>query len=425
MGRGLDALKRFFTPGRDHPAFGALELFKYIGPGLLVTVGFIDPGNWAANIGAGSQFGYALLWVATASTIMLIALQHNAAHLGIATGLCLSEATTKHMRPWLSRGLLLTAVAAAGSTALAELLGGAIALQMLFGMNVKLGAVLMAILVAVMLLTNSYKKLERWIIGFVSLIGVAFIIELSLADVDWVAAAKGFVTPSFPSGSILIIVGVLGAVVMPHNLFLHSEVIQSRQWNLQDEKVIEKQLKYEFADTLFSMIAGWAINGAMIIMAAATFFANKTPVEELQAASATLAPLLGPMAALVFAIALLLAGFASSVTAGVAGGSIFAGIFGEPYDIKDKHSKAGVALTLGLGLVMILVTGDPFKTLILSQVALSIQLPFTIFPLIYLTSSKKVMGCHANGPWAKALLVLIGLFVCVLNAILLATIAKA
>ena len=419
-----ETVKDFFKIGKDHPALGALELFKYIGPGLLVTVGFIDPGNWAANIGAGSEFGYALLWVVTISTIMLIALQHNAAHLGIVSGLCMSEAATKYMKPWLSRLLLLTAVGAAISTALAELLGGAIAINMLFSVPIKMAAIIMTAVVVTMLLTNSYKKLERWIIGFVSLIGIAFIFELWLAKVDWPATLKGLVTPSFPHGSLMIIVGVLGAVVMPHNLFLHSEVIQSRQWNLKDEGVINRQLKYEFADTLFSMIVGWAINGAMIVMAAATFFVSGTKVDELQMASATLAPLLGKSASLVFAIALLLAGFASSITAGVAGGSIFAGIFGEPYDIKDRHSKVGVALTLGLGLALIFVATDPFKSLIYSQVVLSLQLPFTIFPLIWLTSSKKIMGSHANGPFTKSVLILTGIFVTVLNLLLLASIAQ-
>ncbi len=416
------SLKDFFRIGADHPALGALELFKYIGPGLLVTVGFIDPGNWAANLAAGSEFGYTLLWVVTVSTIMLIALQHNAAHLGIVTGLCISEAATKHMRPLLSRLILGSAVLAAVSTALAEILGGAIALNMLFHLPIKLGALLTGAFAATMLLTNSYKKLERWIIGFVSVIGLAFIFELSLVEVPWGTALKSLFTPSFPEGAMTIIVSVLGAVVMPHNLFLHSEVIQSRQWNLKDEAVIDRQLKYEFADTLISMVVGWAINAALIILAAATFFAQGTKATELQDASATLAPLLGNYAALVFAIALLCAGFASSITAGVAGGSIFAGIFGEPYDISDKHSKAGVALTFGFGILAIFLLGNPFKSLIYSQVVLSLQLPFTIFPLIYLTSSERIMGRHRNGPFTKSVLWSIGIFVTILNIMLLASI---
>ena len=258
---------------KDHkPAYGALDIFKYIGPGLLVTVGFIDPGNWAANIATGSQFGYSLLWIVSLSTIMLIILQHNVAHLGIATGLCLSEAATIYLKPWVSKSVLSFAVLASVATSLAEILGGAIALNMLFKVPVKIGAVLVTIFVIIMLFSNSYKKIETWIIGFVSIIGLSFLYELFLVKVDWIQAGISWVKPSFPEGSILLIMSVMGAVVMPHNLFLHSEIIQSRQWNLQDEKIIKRQLRFEFADTLFSMIIGWAINSAMILLAAAAFF---------------------------------------------------------------------------------------------------------------------------------------------------------
>jgi manganese transport protein len=212
---------------------------------------------------------------------------------------------------------------------------------------------------------------------------------------------------------------VLGAVVMPHNLFLHSEVIQSRQWNLQDDAVIRKQLKYEFLDTLFSMIIGWAINSAMILVAAATFFAGGLHVSELGQAQQMLKPLLGSAASVVFAIALLFAGISSSITAGMAGGSIFAGMYKEPYDIKDDHTKLGVALTLILSAVVIFFIKDPFKGLIYSQMFLSIQLPISIFLQIYLTSSKKVMGKHANSLRNKILLGVIGLIVAGLNVALL------
>ena len=293
---------------KDHtPSYGALDIFKYIGPGLLVTVGFIDPGNWAANIATGSEFGYTLLWVVSLSTIMLIVLQHNVAHLGIATGLCLSEAATIYLKPWISKSVLSFAVLASVSTSLAEILGGAIALNMLFDVPIKLGALLVTIFVMIMLLSHSYQKIEKWIIGFVSIIGLSFLYELFLIKVDWAQAGVSWVLPSIPKGSILLIMSVLGAVVMPHNLFLHSEIIQSRQWNLQDEKIIKKQLKFEFADTLFSMIIGWAINSAMILLAAATFFSNNQKVTELPQAEKLLEPLLGANASAVFAVALLFA----------------------------------------------------------------------------------------------------------------------
>ncbi len=411
----LEDLKR-----KDHKRYlGGLDVFRYIGPGLLVTVGFIDPGNWASNFAAGSEFGYSLLWVVTLSTIMLIVLQHNVAHLGIVTGLCLSEAATKYTPSWVSRPLLGTAVLASISTSLAEILGGAIALQMLFDIPIIWGAVLTTAFVVIMLFTNSYKKIERSIIAFVSVIGLSFIYELFLMKIDWPLAVQGWVTPSFPQGSMLIIMSVLGAVVMPHNLFLHSEVIQSHEYNKKDDASIRKVLKYELFDTLFSMIVGWAINSAMILLAAATFFKSGIQVEELQQAKSLLEPLLGSNAAIIFALALLMAGISSTITSGMAAGSIFAGIFGESYHIKDSHSQVGVVLSLGIALLLIFFIGDPFKGLLISQMVLSIQLPFTVFLQVSLTSSHKVMGQYANSKWSTFVLYAIAVVVTVLNIMLL------
>lgn len=397
----------------------AREFLRYIGPGLLITVGFIDPGNWASNLAAGAEYGYLLLWMVTLSTIMLILLQHNAAHLGIVTGLCLSEAATKYLPKWLARPLLASAVLAAVATSLAEILGGAIALNLLFGLPLWLGSVLMAALCSWLLRSNSYSKLEKIIIGFVSLIGLSFLAEVLMVPLDWGAAAKGWVTPSLPHGSLLVVMSVLGAVVMPHNLFLHSEVIQSRQWHLQDEKVIQKQLNFEFLDTLLSMSIGWAINSAMILVAAAVFFTNHVKVDDLAQATDMLRPLLGSNAATLFAVALLFAGISSTATAGMAGGSIFAGIFGEAYDVQDYHSWHGVLLTYWLAVAIIIFIDDPFRGLIYSQMALSVQLPWTIALLLYLTSSKRVMGKFANSLRLKIILGTIGLIVIALNIMLL------
>ena len=401
----FENLKKAYTRIHPKPKYGALELLKYIGPGLLVTVGFIDPGNWASNFAAGSEFGYALLWVVTLSTVMLIILQHNVAHLGIVTGLCLSEAANKYLPRMGSRTILWSAMGASVSTSLAEILGGAIAL--------------VAVFVFAMMFSNSYKKIERYIIAFVSLIGLSFIYELFLVDIEWGEAAQAWVVPSIPEGSMLIIMSVLGAVVMPHNLFLHSEVIQSRQWNLQDEAVIEKQLKYEFFDTFFSMFIGWAINSAMILLAASTFFRENIVVNDLQQAHSLLEPLLGSNAVVIFALALLLAGVSSSMTSGIAAGSIFAGMYDEPYNIKDIHSRTGVIISLGIALLIIFMIGDPFKGLIISQAILSVQLPITVFLQVRLTSSKEVMGKYANTLFTKILLYGIAIVVTLLNILLL------
>ena len=385
-------------------------------PGLVVTVGFIDPGNWASNIAAGSGYGYTLLWMVTLSTIMLIILQHNAAHLGIVTGLCLSEAASRYINRTLKNVILVTAVAAAIATAMAEILGGAIALQMLFHIPIKVGSMLILVVVLFCEFTNAYKRIEKLIMLFVSLIGFCFLIEICMVKIDWGAAATGWVKPVFPSHAMPVIMSVLGAVVMPHNLFLHSEIIQSRKWNLKEEAVIQRQLKFEFKDTLFSMIIGWAINSAMILMAAATFYQRgENRVDDLTTAGNMLTPLLGNEATVIFAIALLLAGLSSSITAGMAGGTIFSGIFNKPYGIATKETRQGVLITMIPAALIILLIRSPFQGLIYSQMLLAVQLPITIFTQIYLTSSKKVMGKYANSTGLKMVLWAIAIVVTALN----------
>lgn len=395
---------------------GGLEIMRHIGPGLLVTVGFIDPGNWASNMAAGSQFGYSLLWVVTLSTIMLIVLQHNAAHLGIATGMCLAEATSRFLPRLLGRAILGTAYLACVATAMAEVLGGAVALQMLFGLPLRFGCVVVAAASMTMLLTSSYKQAERWIIAFVSVVGLSFLAELAMVEVDWPRAAVSWATPSMPAGSTATVVSILGAVVMPHNLFLHSEIIQSMHFEGRGQKVVEERLRYELLDTLFSMGIGWAINSAMVILAATTFFSRGVVVEDLAAAAATLSPIVGPASSVIFAVALLFAGLSSSVTAGMAAGTVTAGMFGEEYDIHDRHSSVGVALCFAGAVAACLCVEDAFAGLVWSQALLSLQLPVTVFLLIRLTSSRKVMGRYANSRPLTATLVAIGVVVTALDA---------
>ena len=352
----------------------------------------------------------------TLSTIMLIILQHNAAHLGIVTGLCLSEAASRYINRTLKNVILVTAVAAAIATAMAEILGGAIALQMLFHIPIKVGSMLILAVVLFCEFTNAYKRIEKLIMLFVSLIGFCFLIEICMVKIDWGAAATGWVKPVFPSHAMPVIMSVLGAVVMPHNLFLHSEIIQSRKWNLKEEAVIQRQLKFEFKDTLFSMIIGWTINSAMVLMAAATFYQRgETHVDDLTTAGNMLTPLLGNGATVIFAIALLLAGLSSSITAGMAGGTIFSGIFNKPYDIATKETRQGVLITMIPAALIILLIRSPFQGLIYSQMLLAVQLPITIFTQIYLTSSKKVMGKYANSTGLKMVLWAIAIVVTALN----------
>lgn len=395
------------------------DFLKFLGPGLLVTVGFIDPGNWASNLVAGASYGYALLWIVTLSTIMLIILQHNVAHLGIVSGLCLSEATTRYVRKPIAVPLLLSAMMASVATSLAEILGASIALQMLFAIPLRTGAILSTLFILSLLLTNGYKTIEKAIVALVSLIGLSFLYELALVDIDWGTALQSSIQPAFPPNAMIIIMSVLGAVVMPHNFFLHSEIIQSRQWNLENEAVIERQLKYEFLDTFTSMCVGWAINSAMILLAATTFFKGGLPVTELEQAQKLLIPLLGEHASVIFAVALLLSGLSSCITSGMAAGCIWGGLFNEAYDSKSRHTRTGIILSLLGALLILFFIRNPLQGLIYSQMALSIQLPFTIFLQISLTSSAQVMGKYKNGTGLTALLVALGLIVSLLNVVLL------
>lgn len=393
--------------------------FKYLGPGFIVTVGFIDPGNWAANIGAGSEFGYSLLWVVALSTIMLIFLQYNAAKLGIISGLCLAEASTKFFPKMVSRFVLGSAYLASISTAIAELLGGALALEMLFKLPFKIGVVLIVLLVTILIFTNHYRHIESWIIGFVSIIGFSFLYELFVVHVDWLQAFQGTVSVNIPQNSLVLIMSVLGAVVMPHNLFLHSEFIQSREYDTSDDELLKNQLRFAKTDTLVSMFIGFLINAAIVILAAASFHAAGIQVSELAQAQNLLNPILGSTAAGVFAVALLFSGISSSVTAGMSGGIISSGIVEERYNANDRHTTIGILGVMVSAMIIIFFIQDTFQGLILSQVILSIQLPITIIALLALTGSKKVMGNFADVWWKKIILFIFAGIVIALNILLL------
>lgn len=391
------------------------NILRYIGPGLLVTVGFIDPGNWAANISGGSIFGYDLLWVITLGTITLIILQHNVAHLGIVTGDCLAESIKKNFSPSISKVVLWSAILANVSVSLAEILGVAIALQMLFKIPIWLGSCIGVVISNIMIFTNTYKKLEKFIIGFVSIIGFSFIFELNLVQVDWQKVFVASVVPNLNPSSILVALGVFGAIVMPHNLFLHSEIIQSREWDLSNEKVIKRQFRYEFFDTFFSMILGWVINLSMFVLSIACFYYKKIEVTDLSQAHELLIPLLGSKAALIFALGLFFSGFSSSITAGMAGGTIYSGIFGKNYDIKQKETIIGVLITSLGALFVIFLVKDVLQALVYSQAILCFQLPLTIASQLYLTSNKKIMGRFKNTILTNLAILMIGVIITGLN----------
>jgi manganese transport protein len=398
--------------------FSLKTLVQFLGPGFLVTVGFIDPGNWATNIEGGSRFGFDLLWVITLSTIMLIVIQHMAAKLGIATGKSLSVNILEHFPAPVAALLGVTIVVACVATDVAELVGGAIGFRLLLGLPLWLGALITVSIQIFLIISQRYHQIEVTIMGFLGIISLCYVIEIVIVKPDWAALAPSVVIPHLDRSSIYVAMGILGAVVMPHNIFLHSNTIHSRKWGLSEEEKMDL-LSYEKIDTLFAMILGWAVNSAMIVVAAVVFFNNQASVDSIEQASATLKPLAGPLAGLLFAVALVFAGVGSSVTSSMAEANVITGFLGKPEDPQTLLYKVAVFVTAIPSFFIILSGIDTYKILIFSQVVLSIQLPFTLIPLLVLCRNRKIMGIFRSGPAEFVAAVLISGVVVLLNLYLL------
>jgi manganese transport protein len=382
--------------GRKGKGLPLKTLLGFLGPGFLVTVGFIDPGNWATNIEGGSRFGYTLLWVVTLGTIMLVLIQHMAAKLGIATGKSLAVNIRDVFPRPLSHFLGITVLLACIATDVAELIGGGIGFNLLFGLPLWAGALLTAVLEIFLIVSQRYHRIETIIVGFIGIIAFCYLIELIIVNPDWHHALSGLFVPKVERESIYVAMAILGAVVMPHNIFLHSNVIHSRNWGISEG---EKQelLRYEKIDTLFAMSLGWIVNSSMIIVAAAVFFQNRIPVTGIEEASATLKPLAGPLAGLLFAVALVFSGVGSSVTSSMAEANVITGFLGKPEDPRSTLYRTAVFITAIPSLFVVLFNIDTYRILIFSQVVLSIQLPFTLLPLLVLCRNRKVMGSFRSG----------------------------
>jgi manganese transport protein len=398
--------------------FPLKTLLSFMGPGFLVTVGFIDPGNWATNIEGGSKFGYELLWVITISTIMLIVIQKMAAKLGIATGKSLAVNIRERFSAPVSALLGLTIVLACVATDMAELLGGAIGFNLLFGMPLWLGALVTVLLEVFLIVSQRYHRIEVIIMGFLGIIGLCYLVEILIVKPDWAVLVPSMVIPSVNRSSIYVAMAILGAVVMPHNIFLHSNVIHSRKWGISEGEKMSL-LHYEKVDTLSAMLLGWVVNSAMIIVAAAVFSRHHVVVDSIEQASAILKPLAGPLAGFLFAVALVFAGVGSSVTSSMAEVNVITGFLGRPEDPRTLLYRISVFVTAIPSFMVILLAMDTFRILIFSQVVLSIQLPFTLVPLLILCRDRNLMGrLRSSQPEFAAAVVISGVII-VLNIYLL------
>ncbi|MGO9392136.1 Nramp family divalent metal transporter [Rhodoblastus sp.] len=394
----------------------------FVGPGYLVATGYMDPGNWATALAAGSQFGMRLLFVAVLSSLMAIVLQSLSARLAFGANLDLAQACRAHFPRRATIFLWVTQEGAILATDLAEVIGTAIGLQLLFGLPLWLGAVITALDVGLILLFErfGFRKLEAFVIALLVVISACFAAQLFFARPDWAAAARGLAPTAELATNpqmLYLALGILGATVMPHNLFLHSGIVQTR-YVAPDFAARREAIRFALADSAFALIFAMTINGAILILAAAAFFAHgHTEVVEISDAYRLIAPLLGaPLAAKLFAIALIACGLNSSLTATLAGQLIMDGF------IRLRMSPAGRrlvtrALTITPAVATALIAGEGAvgRLLVFSQVALSFALPFAILPLVWFTGSRRIMGPFVASRATTILAGAIGVGVTLLN----------
>lgn len=402
------------------------KMLAYGGPGYLVSVGYIDPGNWATDIAGGSKFGYTLLTVILLSNLMAILLQSLCVRLGVATGRDLAQACRDYFGRRVSFCLWILCEIAIAACDLAELLGSAIALQLLFGIPLLWGVCITALDVLVLLFLQSkgFRYTEALVIMLVATVGICFTAEILFSRPDMGGIMFGYL----PKKEILqnpemlyIAIGILGATVMPHNLYLHSSIVQTRDWQPTTEKRWEA-IKFGTFDSTFALSLALFINSAILIVSAATFhFSGNQNVAEIQDAYKLLSPLLGVSAAsAIFGIALLASGQSSTLTATLAGQIVMEGFlqFRLPSWLRRLITRL-LAIIPALITIIIFGENSTSRLIVLSQVILSLQLPFAVIPLVMFTSNRHLMGEFVNPLWLKSLAWLVAIIIVGLNVWLL------
>jgi manganese transport protein len=401
------------------------KLLAFAGPGYLVAVGYMDPGNWATDLAGGSRFGYALLSVILLSNLMAVLLQGLASKLGIVTGRDLAQACRDHYPRPVAIALWVLCEIAIAACDLAEVIGSAIALNLLFNIPLAVGVFITGfdVLLLLMLQNRGVRVLEALVITLIATIGLCFMFEIILARPDFVELAKGFVpTRSIISdGEMLYVaIGILGATVMPHNLYLHSSIVQTRRY---EETTAGKReaVKFAFFDSTIALTLAFFVNASILIIAAATFHTSgHAEVAEIQDAYKLLSPLLGAGASTAFALALLASGQNSTLTGTLAGQIVMEGFLNIRLRPWLRRLITRLIAIVPAAIVAIFYgESGTAKLLILSQVILSLQLSFAVFPLVMFTSDRVKMGAFANAAWLKVLAWATGLLIAGLNVWLL------
>jgi manganese transport protein len=385
---------------------GWKRIFAFIGPAYLVSVGYMDPGNWATDLAGGSQFGYKLIWVLLMSNLIALLLQSLSARLGIVRGLDLAQASKKAYPNWANIPLYILAQIAIIACDLAEIIGMAIGLNLLFGIPLIWGICITAVdtLLLLFLLKKGMRSMEVFIVSMVFIIGVSFLFEMFIVEPELKEIAKGLIPSSLDGSALYIAIGIIGATVMPHNLYLHSSLVQTRKIE-KTSSGIKEALKFNFIDTAIALNLAFLVNAAILILAAAAFFTNGFhEVAEIQDAYKLLDNIFGPAAPTLFAIALIASGQSSTITGTLAGQIVMEGHLNlriEPW-LRRLITRL---LAIAPALFTILHFGEDSlgSLLILSQVVLSLQLGFAVIPLIHFNSDKKIMKEFAIKNWVKTL----------------------
>ncbi|NUQ13409.1 MAG: Nramp family divalent metal transporter [Gemmatimonadaceae bacterium] len=407
------------------------KILAFAGPGYLVAVGYMDPGNWATDLAGGSQFGYTLLSVILMSNLMAVLLQGLASKLGIVTGRDLAQACRDHYSKPVSFALWVLCEIAIAACDLAEVIGTAIALNLLFGIPLPWGVAITAldVLLVLYLQNKGFRWLEALVISLVAVVGVCFLFEIVISRPELAGILGGFV----PSSEIVrnpemlyIAIGILGATVMPHNLYLHSSIVQTRKYE-QTTDGKREAVRYAFIDSTIALSFALFINAAILIVAAATFHrTGNTQVAEIQDAYQLLTPLLGVGgASVVFALALLASGQNSTLTGTLAGQIVMEGFLNirlRPW-LRRLITRAIAIVPAAITAILYGESGTA-RLLVLSQVILSLQLSFAVFPLVLFTSDPAKMGAFTNPRWLKVLAYTVAALIASLNAWLLIQTAR-
>ncbi|GGN12774.1 Nramp family divalent metal transporter [Halarchaeum nitratireducens] len=405
-------------------AFSIRELARYIGPGFLISVAYMDPGNWATNISGGAKYGTALLWVIVLASIVAMGIQIVAAKLGIATGKGIAALCRERLPRPVVYVLWAAAELAMIATDMAEIIGAAIGFSLVFGLPLWAGAVLAGISSFALLGVRSayrrgFRAIEFAIMALVGVIALAFVFEVALAKPDPANVALGL-APSIPNaGALYVAIGILGATVMPHSVYLHPYIVQDRRSRLvaesgDTEAVHRRHFRYESIDTIVALFGAMFVNAAMLVVAAAAL--TGTGIETLEEAYVTLAGVFGANASLAFGIALIAAGLSSSLVATMAGQTVMDGFLDWNVSVWTRRS-----VTLVPSLAVVIAGFDPTSVLVASQVALSFELPFVLIPLLYFTREEGLMGSFVNRTSTTSVLSLVVAVIIALNGWLLYT----